>query len=240
MKLKMHHSNRYGELDINKLTNFENTINAVLPEDYRNFLIKHNGGIPFPNYFKLPFEEPDYTHIHHVYGLNSGPEYQRLDIIYKTNKHIIPSFLISIADDPFGSNICISVLGDKYGSVYFWNSEGIKSERTIFLANSFSQFLNSLFHWDNPKETEIQKAIKNDDVTTLVKLLPINIDFEDENGNTMLEYAAIHNSLKSIDLLHEKGAKLGDALKYAEENAEFFLENQKAVEKIKLLYKSHL
>ncbi len=105
------------------------------------------------------------------------------------------------------------------------------------ISDSFTEFCGSLFEWINPDESEIRRAIRDDNVDVLKSLLPEDIEFTDEYGRTMMENAAISNSTEVILFLYEKGATLRNALFYAEMNAEFFKEHKRAVEFIKSLKK---
>ncbi len=228
-------SNKFGRIDVEKLKLFELDNKLSLPPDYRAYLIKHNGGKPCPNHFKIPFSEGDISRIHHCYGLHSGPTYLRLDYSYQTYLHRIPMHLLPIADDPFGNLILIGTAGNVLGKVYFWEHE-LENETCSFapmklLSDTFGDFLISLYNWKNPNEREIEKAIKSDDVNLLNSILSAQYDLEEEDefGRTMIENAAIHNSLGIIQYLYGNGASLRDSLKYAKQNAEFFEEHKKAV-----------
>src|SRR5690348_16435267 len=53
------HSNKYGPLSIGVLEDFERELKAPLPEEYRTFLLQHNGGTPSPACFLAPDDPLD-------------------------------------------------------------------------------------------------------------------------------------------------------------------------------------
>ena len=75
-------SNKFGEIDLVLLERFEKEIGAKLPEQYREFLICHNGGKPVPCDFLISKRKGEDS-IKQFYGLNSGPTYQRLNENYE-------------------------------------------------------------------------------------------------------------------------------------------------------------
>ncbi len=239
MVIKIIHPNEYGRLEPEQVVLFEKRINARLPGDFRDYLLKYNGGKPVPNYFSLPSDKGESTYLHHFFGLHNGPETRRLDKIYELYSGYISENLICFADDPFGSLVCIGIRGDEYGRIYFWDIDGMAVKTDLadltLLSDSFTEFCDSLFKWINPDESEILRAIREDNVGILKSFLPEDIESEDEYGRTMIENAAICNSTGVILFLYEKGAMLKNALFYAEKNAEFFKEHKRAVELIKSL-----
>lgn len=71
--------------------------------------------------------------------------------IYKSmvGEQCIPAFFLPIGDDSGGNPICMSLLGDEYGAVFFCDHE-LENKETGFLAtskiaDSFTDFINELF-----------------------------------------------------------------------------------------------
>jgi hypothetical protein len=66
----------------------------------------------------------------------------------------IPDNFLAIGGDDLGNLICLSVKGEDFGKVYFWNRdwevvEGIPDYSNVTLvADSFSQFLDELYDFD--------------------------------------------------------------------------------------------
>ena len=225
-------SNKFGVLDEKKLLLFERRIGTRLPEEYRQFLIEHNGGKPVPCDFKISEMEGEDS-LHHVYGLHAGPIYLRLEEAYENHKGRIPTSMIPIADDPAGNAICIGIGRKNAGKIFFWDHE--EEENVTEICSSFGGFLESLFEWVNPDESPTQKIMRTNDLPSLVKLLDSGYDIETKNeyDRTILEDAAIAANDDMIRLLLERGANIRGALALAEGNAEFFDQHKSTVLLIK-------
>lgn len=234
-------SNQYGNLSYEKLVEFEEQLNVTLPEDYRNYLIQYNGGLPKTNHFCIKSEGGD-SRIHHVYGLNVGPDFQRLDLMFKIYTGRVSKSVLPIADDPFGNLICIGINNDIYGKIYFWDHEKEHNyndtQQMEELSTSFTDFLLTL-HECTIVDDEIVKAIKENDLVFISNAMNrgYDIDTEDEYGLSMIEKAAMYNMPEVIQFLHERGADLRNALDYAVDNAKFFPKHKDSVELIKKLVK---
>jgi hypothetical protein len=248
---KILNSNQYGELEPRRLEKFETRIGARLPEEYRAFLLAHNGGEPDPSDFEIG--PNDYSGIHGgFYGLHQGPDYCRLDDNYDTFKGRIPDDLLAIADDDAGNQICIGIKGKSKGQIFFWDHEKeihLENEPHLLYLN-FSTFLSNLEKWSPPGERSlILVMIENNDVEGIKKVLDAGFDIEAavpldqstiEAGisleRTLLEEAAIHNKPEIIELLFKRGAKLKGALEFATRNLEFYEDYVKSVALLKKLY----
>lgn len=233
--MKIKDANRYGALDPEILARFEKRVGSTLPLQYREFLLKHNGGEPEPAYFEISESQGD-SHLHHVLGLHDGPDYLRLDRHYEGYLHRMPASIIPIAGDDAGNAICIGIRGLHIGKVFFWDHEreaedGESWENVTEIASTFQAFLDGLFQWVDPDETDLERAIKSDDVEGIKKMLSsgMSIEAEDQQGRTMIENAAIHNSTKIIEYLHGQGARLRNALALANQNARFFADHRRSV-----------
>jgi cell wall assembly regulator SMI1 len=227
--MKVTDSNKYGELTEGDLESFEKKLGCRLPTEYRDFLLVHNGGKPDPSDFQLGIEEAD--SLHHVYGLNTK-NHSDIKNSFNCFKGRIPRQLLPIADDPFGNQICIGISGKHRGRVYFWDHEKEtvlrKFKATTILAASFGEFLNSLFEYIDPSETEIETALRKSDLSYISRKLDEGLDIEaqDDYGNTLIERAVIKGDVELIKLLHGRSAKLRKSLTIAERNAEFFDEHR--------------
>jgi hypothetical protein len=236
-------SNKYGEIDLVLLERFEKEIGAKLPEQYREFLICHNGGKPVPCDFLISKRKGEDS-IKQFYGLNYGPTYQRLNENYELCVDRLPSYVIPIGSDDFGNKICIGIKGKNKGKIFFSNyyvQGGIFKKiffgRVKLISESFNDFLNSLFEWIDPEETEIERIIRTNDIDGLRSLIASGFDIEtvDEYNRTPIEKAAISAKNDIINVLYEMGANLRCSLEIAQENAEFFEEHKSTVELIKQL-----
>lgn len=140
-------------ITIQDITELENELALRLPNDYVQFLLQHNGGRPQLPYFSLANNPVD-TH-----GI--------LDTFYRVQKkHLddvrdvadafrdrMPPYLLPIATDPGGNQICLSIAGETAYSVYFWDHEdetpdtedgSVYVDNLYLIAHSFTELIESL------------------------------------------------------------------------------------------------
>ena len=86
-----------------------------MPEDYRGFLLEHNGG--------CIDGAPQIAEMCGFYGIHNGPESSRFPDLSQIRSGGFPDYLLPIADDPFGNFICIVLAGPDRGAVCFWDHE---------------------------------------------------------------------------------------------------------------------
>jgi len=207
-----------------------NTIEVVLglrlPFEYKLFLSKNNGGHPEPSCFSGVGDEVSFSGscIHYFYGVGDEAPHVQILRAFNIFKGRIPKGLIPIADDPFGNQICIVTEGNEIGIIYFWDHENKHSPPTFRnmynLAPSFDDFISHFFEIERPWETELDRAVRKNDVETLQRLLDFGADLEKEDqwGRTLMENAALANSLNVMKLLFAQGATLRNARAMVEEN----------------------
>ena len=110
-----------GELPEKVIINIEEKYNIKLPDDFRNFLKLYNGGYPEPGVF----ESKDHTigsRVQRFLGIHKE-KYSNLIDYLSLYKGRISNKLFPIAHDSFGNLICIGIVGDIYGKIFFWNHE---------------------------------------------------------------------------------------------------------------------
>ena len=147
----------------NDIRNIEKLKDCILPTDYKEFLLKYNGGSPNFNAFEIKGEGGDT--IDYFFGICHDKQsvMRTYDIFDNTKcyKGRIPEKLLPIACDPFGNTICIGIKEKHYGKVYFWDHENEAGARNPFdntikpwwknitlIANSFTDLLNSLCKYE--------------------------------------------------------------------------------------------
>ena len=141
------------ELTMEVLQNAEKIIGVKLPEDYRTFLLTHNGGRPEPDVgFKFnPIRQIDDSMIDWFYSIHDG-KYSNLIKKFEKYKRYLPNDMLVIANDPGSGWILLGIRGNRRGKVYFWVEnfdEGLHqdAECTNFalVADSFNEFLECLY-----------------------------------------------------------------------------------------------
>lgn len=137
-----------------QITEIERKLGISFPIQYRQFLVKSNGGEPSPNCFPIAevLAKGNAALLAFFFGIDMWPG-SGYDIVTNINtfRKRIPRELIAIASDVGGNLICIAVTGENVGKIYFWEHEferwfGLKpSYRNVaFVANSFDEFIEML------------------------------------------------------------------------------------------------
>ena len=160
-----------NQVTIDDIKKVEKELNINLPEDYKQYLVKYNGGHPIKDSFPL-IEIYDFDR----YGWGKSTIYDceinrfhaicddYYDNFVKSNKYkvdILDNFII-IGGSSGGDSICINVeKGKDYGKIYYSGHDwdiGPDFASHALIANSFTDFINSLY------ETELSKDNEGKDV----------------------------------------------------------------------------
>ncbi len=144
----------HGPLDERRIAELEERFGARLPEDYRRFLLQHNGGRPDPADFRLADRQGAYTdsRVEAFLSVYDGEHFnfEKVLACFKGPEPRIPANLVPIARDPFGNLICLSIAGPDGGTVYFWDHERESEGEPTYdnvdrIADSFGEFLAALY-----------------------------------------------------------------------------------------------
>lgn len=137
------------------ISEFEDNFNVKLPEDYKSFLLKNNGGYPSEIMFTPDFVEVDpVTKKENRQGTDVEEFLSLSDVSFEygdiLDEDYIPNEYIPFARTSFGSLLLIYVGSEKqYGGVYFANHDLYDSENDCFtisnISISFTEFINSLY-----------------------------------------------------------------------------------------------
>lgn len=140
------------------IKNLEYEIGCEIPSDYLTFIFNYSG-FAFNDVvynFYNSSEEDDKQLLSVCFGILPGNGYD-LIINYRTFKSRIPFNFLPIACDAFGNLLCLSVIGEDKGYVYFWLHD---AEETIgekpskypedihLVSKSFDEFINSLHKYE--------------------------------------------------------------------------------------------
>lgn len=129
----------------------EERLGITLPNAYRTFLLKINGGRPDPCSFDFKGADgyENSSVVRNFLSLSDKEEVSfELEYRYCKENNRIPRDVAPIAHDPGGNLICISLSGPDEGKIYFWDHE-LELEQHLhpnlaFLAKNFSDFLSML------------------------------------------------------------------------------------------------
>src|SRR6185436_6496849 len=111
-------SNKFGKLGEEELNAFEEENKIKLPPDYKDFLLKHNGGQPL----KQRNGNPD-TIVTYILGMHNGDYYASLYKHIDMFRNRLPFGTFPIATDGFGNLFLMSLHAENYGQVFFWDHE---------------------------------------------------------------------------------------------------------------------
>ncbi|WP_046226783.1 SMI1/KNR4 family protein [Paenibacillus dauci] len=132
------------KITIDDIRKFEAKYFLKLPEQYVDFLLKHNGGYPEKSIFKISNEEGESV-VNKFYGV--GNMKGNLGKVFEVLDGELPTGFISIANDPGGNEICIGISERYFGEVYFWIHD-IESEEEmdnmVFFKSNFNDFFDNL------------------------------------------------------------------------------------------------
>lgn len=139
--------------DISVINAIENQLGVSFPEDYREFLLKFQGGYPIQTDFYL--NDPHKSMVAVGVFLSTKQE-RAADYLLYTKSLLsdrLPMLVIPIAIDPGGDYICLDFRRGVKPVVLYWHHErcGYPDEFT-FIANIFNEFLSLLYKPDIEEE----------------------------------------------------------------------------------------
>lgn len=159
-----------------EIKDWEKRTGYALPDDYRRFMLKFNGGRPYPGL------------IRYAVPINIYPSTEPTTILSIINDwdfligeregtdfgHAIPPHMLPIATDPGGLTFLLSLRSEDHGSVHCWmTSTDIwatdRNTRTWPQADSFTALLDSLFddedgisydYWHRPSKERTARVLE--------------------------------------------------------------------------------
>lgn len=151
-----------GPTNEKMIRKFESHIGHTLPDEYRAFLLKHNGGHPDPDAFTLNIfgdDEEDVVmcffplrdlslgsvEVENLEELRTWPLHCAWDDLQDDLVNLyemeLENPLLPIGTDGSSNYFCVVLAGDRQGSIAFLEHETAES---VELADSFSSFLDGL------------------------------------------------------------------------------------------------
>jgi len=128
----------------------EEELKIKLPDEYRRFLLKYNGGYPDPSGFGYRSGPYGANVMSEFVSIGTGPFNLRSEFVErKINDKQMADDLMSIGYDGSGDLVCIGLEGNRWGKVYLWNHEEDNTQgepgcEIYFVASSFDEFLKRL------------------------------------------------------------------------------------------------
>lgn len=151
MSVSITNANQFGPLNEERLVRFERDLGMALPEEYRTFLLRYNGGIPDREEFDVPGEDGGERPFHCFFALHDGPwddstsegsvgfPLQAALADFRSEggqKDVLP-----VGKDWSGSYVCIGLAGYERGRILYYDHD---MEELLPLADSLSTFLTGL------------------------------------------------------------------------------------------------
>lgn len=197
----------------------EDSLEADLPDDYRDFLLHFNAG-DWVHYVVTRVLHPsrfvDCVLLTSTYGIVSDDRFTSSDILSTLEVFTdrIPSTFLPIMSAG-GDPVCMDLGEENYGKVYYWDRtwEGMPDKNIEYLiAENFTEFLLGLTPYtelDNPIEElpAFQAAERGDHEAVQRHLLDKGeIDLRNDRGHTLLMCAARNSWPRVVDILLRIGA----------------------------------
>jgi hypothetical protein len=129
-------------LSENQIAGLEKKMTARLPETYRRFLVRNNGGLPTPDTVDVPGAPGSPTDVQVFFGIGRDVETSDLEWNLKTFEGRIAERLLPIACDSGGNLFCLALSGDDAGQVSYCDLEG--SGNPYAIAPDFDAFLGKI------------------------------------------------------------------------------------------------
>src|SRR5262245_27230830 len=113
-KMIILNSCEFGSANLEAIDDFENSNQVQFPEDYKKFLIEHNGGRPEPNIIVAGSFKTD---VQAFLGMHDGPFHANLWQHMQVFQNRIPGWYLPIATDSGGNLFIMSLWKDNNGFI---------------------------------------------------------------------------------------------------------------------------
>ena len=137
-------------LSVSDIHESECRMGCAWPEDYRQFLLRNNGGMPLRSRFTIVATGREDT-VEMFYGVNPIEEKDWVIYQRESSRDLLPQCLLTIGHDPAKNYICLGIAGKYRNKVYLWDKSGEFIEKLAdpwrwvhLVSNSFAEFLRTL------------------------------------------------------------------------------------------------
>ena len=208
-----------GKIRNDDISKFESGFELILPDSYKSFLLKNNGGRPVPNGFKSLKNEIN-SQVQFLFGMTSDNNYDLIQNYNSwKNKNDYKKFM-PIAIDVTGNLLVIDLSNN--GNILLWIHDSFESE-FVFIAGAFDKFLAGLLKVD-VESSEIDLAIDRQDIRYFEKRIIAGEDinnFVNDFNQKVVFIAALKNKVRLLKFFYSKGASMKLALFNAASNGHF-------------------
>jgi hypothetical protein len=132
-----------------QIDRIERELDVKLPEEYRSFLLRNNGGKPRPNFFAIQGHKTLLMgRVDALFGIGRPAKESNVDWNYKNLIGQLPNYHFPIGTTTEEDMVTLSLGKLDAGRIYYW----IRAEYNVsgdneayFIAGNFSKFLESLY-----------------------------------------------------------------------------------------------
>lgn len=205
---------------------FEASIGSKLPKEYREFLLKFNGGSPKNSVFDYRMDGSLHgSTVKRLFGI--GVKGYDLGENWRIYSDRIPSGFLPIGIDSFGNLICIGLHGKNAGKLFFWNHEmGEPNEDDLESAVPFDLFpieCKGFEHWlktmksSHEDETALRQFSEIGTYEATIEKISQGMDpnCKDEEGFSLLTMSCFNANFGVFKALYENGARGKFLMHYA-------------------------
>ena len=138
------------KVSIEEIQSFEKKIGLIFPKDYKDFLVKYNGGAPSPASFDF-YDKSDASTIRSFFSIEKdNHNTESINWTLKLYNGRLPKYFLPVASD-LGDNLILLDCSLENKGVFFWDHEEEADEdeeptmdNMHYLSENFENFLFSL------------------------------------------------------------------------------------------------
>jgi hypothetical protein len=137
-------------LTVGELDRVENDLDVKLPENYRGFLLRTNGGKPHPDFFPIQEHKTlTFGRIESFFGIGRPLRSSNVDWAYKMLIGQLPPYHFPIAGTATEDVICLSLGRIDEGRIFFWEKDDARLsagyDNAYVVAGNFDKFLEAIY-----------------------------------------------------------------------------------------------
>jgi ankyrin repeat protein len=204
-------NNKYNNpsLSEGEIINLENTLKVNLPDDFKIFLLKNNGGQPIPELFLTPHSDEFYDLI--IETFNTAEDI--IEIFNYLNNEKLKNISTPIKFLPIGNNGEFDYIGlnldkSEFGYVYFLQDD---TDTFYFLDYSLTSLLQNYSTDENSAFEALAYCRDNKSIKFLIE----NNEIELNNLEEPLNLAIKYENIELFNYFIDKGVKPTNIVLYA-------------------------
>lgn len=219
-----------SKISITDCINVEKELGLELPDSFKQFLVKTNGGTPLPNYIELRLFDIEQTNSNIYISVDRFLKLNELPVIWsRTKQFLFPHYLLPIAEVAGGMLLCINFSIEKSGRVFYFDFDFGEIELGT-LETLFSDFISEdavdYEKYGIVTEDPIEQVIiSSGNIKELEKLIADGWDFSKVipgYDSRLIEMAVIFAKFDMLKYIHKSGSEFYNSLAIAEDNLEMF------------------